>query len=300
MPPVQRGQFILFSLLGAAAGSPLLFERWLSPIGLAALSSIAALTVRTAAKWRSAKQLYQQLLVSYQSANRLGSSRGALLYLLQLAEAELGKQAALSLFHLARQRLRATRRARSLRGASEREIDALVADYAAIDVSELARLNAQLLAEWKEVANLRLSYNCHGEAAVPLLLRTGVVEVLSREPSYVAEAAAQRAAGGGAGGGAGAGAGGAGGGDDGMGGSGGVPFRPGSQWIRLRSHDDALSSLREYWQRLGDADADSDLGADAAAATASETEVDSGADSAGWRWVPRARFGSSSRSPPGS
>ena len=38
------------------------------------------LGMRTAVRWRASKALYQQLLVSYQSANRLGSSDDALLY----------------------------------------------------------------------------------------------------------------------------------------------------------------------------------------------------------------------------
>ncbi len=42
MPPLQRGQFVLFSLLGACAGWPLLYEQALSKPGLLTLYTLGS------------------------------------------------------------------------------------------------------------------------------------------------------------------------------------------------------------------------------------------------------------------
>ena len=79
MPDFQRSQFALMGAVGLWAAFPLLRQDALSFAGLVTLYSVAALAMRTGFRWRSAKQLYQQLLLSYQHRNRTGSSDGALL-----------------------------------------------------------------------------------------------------------------------------------------------------------------------------------------------------------------------------
>ena len=65
--------------MGIFAGYPLLQFHALSLAGIITLYTVAALAARTTMRWRSTKQLYQQLLLSYQHSNRVGSSEGALL-----------------------------------------------------------------------------------------------------------------------------------------------------------------------------------------------------------------------------
>lgn len=99
MPELQRGQFIAMGAVGLWAASPLLFQyHALSYTGLVTLYTVGALAVRTVFKWRVSKQLYQQLLFSYQHKNRVGSSDGALLCASRLAEEEQTKQA-LTMLH---------------------------------------------------------------------------------------------------------------------------------------------------------------------------------------------------------
>ena len=67
---------------------PLLFNEPMSLVGLVTLYSTAAIAAKAALRWRFSKAYYHQLLLTYQHANRLGTSDGALVYLARLAEAE--------------------------------------------------------------------------------------------------------------------------------------------------------------------------------------------------------------------
>ena len=102
MPELQRAQFGLMGVFGVAAASPLLYGDVLSLTGLVTLYTVGAITIRTAVRWRAAKQLYQQQLLTYQNSNRVGSSDGALLCAARLAEQEQTKQALLLLHALTR------------------------------------------------------------------------------------------------------------------------------------------------------------------------------------------------------
>jgi hypothetical protein len=157
MPPLQRAQFIAFSALGAMAGWPLFYHETLSKTGLVTLYTLAALAARTAIRWRSSKQLYQQLLVSYQSSSRLGSSDGALLYVLQMAEAEQTKRTLLALHALAELRLRAPGRAASLPEA------------------QVGARGRAVLERWTELAPLGIRLHTPDEGACKHLLRLGLV-----------------------------------------------------------------------------------------------------------------------------
>ncbi|KAL3911781.1 MAG: hypothetical protein SGPRY_008564, partial [Prymnesium sp.] len=105
MPSLHRTQFALMGLLTLGAGYPLLHQEALSLAGLVTLYTAIAYAARTAVRWRSTKQLYQQLLLSYQSSNRIGSSDGALLYICHLAEAAEKQTVLLSLKTLLHQQL---------------------------------------------------------------------------------------------------------------------------------------------------------------------------------------------------
>jgi hypothetical protein len=108
MPELQRMQFGAFSVVGVLAGYPLLQERALSLTGVITLYTLAAFAARTAVRWRAAKQLYQQLLLSYQNSNRVGSADGALLCAARLSEEEQTKRALLSLHALVRAQQRSS------------------------------------------------------------------------------------------------------------------------------------------------------------------------------------------------
>ena len=91
-------QFGAFSVVGMMAGYPLLQERALSLTGIITLYTLAAFAARTAIRWRSAKQLYQQLLLSYQVSQLIqrltrraghGRSRGPWLALSRHSRASL-------------------------------------------------------------------------------------------------------------------------------------------------------------------------------------------------------------------
>lgn len=159
MPPLQRAQFIAFSALGALAGWPLLYHETLSKTGLLTMYTLAALAARTAIRWRSSKQLYQQLLVSYQSSSRLGSSDGALLYVLQMAEAEQTKRTLLALHTLAALRLRTHGRAASLPEA------------------HVGARGRAVLEHWSELAPLGIRLHTPDEGACKHLLRLGLAVV---------------------------------------------------------------------------------------------------------------------------
>ena len=79
MPEVQLYQFYASGAIGLLAASPLLHERALSATAIVTFVSALTYATRTIVKWRQSKALYQQLLLSYQYRNRLGSSDGALL-----------------------------------------------------------------------------------------------------------------------------------------------------------------------------------------------------------------------------
>ena len=128
MPPLQRASFALMAATGAFAGLPLL-THWGSDgannwVQLVTLYAVAAVALRTSLRWRFSKQYYQQLLVSHQHSNRVGSADGALLYVARLAEEEQRTRAALALHAL----LDAQRRA-GLHGGEAIELGA--ADLAA-------------------------------------------------------------------------------------------------------------------------------------------------------------------------
>lgn len=111
MPELQRGQFLAMGVVGLWAASPLLSLKTLTYTAVVTLYTVAAFAIRTTVRWRSAKQLYQQLLLSYQNRNRTGSADGALLTATRLAEEEHGKQALIILHTLllAEQRQQQTR-----------------------------------------------------------------------------------------------------------------------------------------------------------------------------------------------
>ena len=135
MPPLQRASFALMAATGAFAGLPLL-THWGSDgannwVQLVTLYAVAAVALRTSLRWRFSKQYYQQLLVSHQHSNRVGSADGALLYVARLAEEEQRTRAALALHAL----LDAQRRA-GLHGGEAIELGA--ADLAAASERLLA------------------------------------------------------------------------------------------------------------------------------------------------------------------
>ena len=146
MPELQRAQFGAMGVVGLFTASPLLQEGALTLTGLITLYAVGALAARTAVRWRSAKQLYHQLLLSYQNSNRVGSSDGALLCAAHLAEEEQTKQALLALHTL----LRAQQRGHPSAGAAAERGGAL-------STGDLARRCRRTLHTWTELSGLQ----CH-------------------------------------------------------------------------------------------------------------------------------------------
>ena len=97
-----------------------------------------------------------QLLVSYQSANRIGSSDGAVLYLARMAEVEQTKSTLLSLIALAEMQRRAARRAANARHRAHSggrgdwiSVHESAGDYISMD--ELATVREEVLRQWPEL-----------------------------------------------------------------------------------------------------------------------------------------------------
>ncbi|KAL1495151.1 hypothetical protein AB1Y20_017016 [Prymnesium parvum] len=155
MPAFQRSQFGAMAVLGVVLASPLLHQEALSLTGLLTLYTFGAYAARTALRWRSTKQLYQQLLLSYQSANRIGSSDGALLYLAHLAEAA-EKQTVLL----------------SLRTLLQQQIDRAPP----LSAADLVARNEAVLLSWGELSHLPLERHCDARATADHLARLGVAE----------------------------------------------------------------------------------------------------------------------------
>ena len=165
MPPLQRASFALMAATGAFAGLPLL-THWGSDgannwVQLVTLYAVAAVALRTSLRWRFSKQYYQQLLVSHQHSNRVGSADGALLYVARLAEEEQRTRAALALHAL----LDAQRRA-GLHGGEAIELGA----------ADLAAASERLLASSAALRDFGLAPHVSGHGALHELVRIGVVD----------------------------------------------------------------------------------------------------------------------------
>jgi len=172
MPPLQRAQFIAFGSLGLAASWPLLFFETLSTTGILTLYAMGVLAVRTAVRWRATKQLYQQLLVSYQSANRLGTADDALLYLVRMAEVEQTKQALLALHALVSQQ---GERRSAVGGERQSAVGASTVD--GLPLSALEAHSERLLRDWSELLPFGRAYNGGASSAMLKLERIGLVQM---------------------------------------------------------------------------------------------------------------------------
>ena len=181
MPALQRSQAHAgMGPLGAFTDPLLLHQEALSVAGILTLYTLAAFAVRTAVRWRSTKQLYQQLLLSYQSANRIGSSDGALLYVTHLAEVEEQRAVLLSLRALLRRQQGA---AAAAARDSGRRVDA---------ERPRGAVNSRVLRTWSELTPLGIDAHCALPCTLGHLLRLGVVDETPPaappvEPTTVAE-----------------------------------------------------------------------------------------------------------------
>ena len=204
MPELQRAQFGLMGVFGVAAASPLLYGDVLSLTGLVTLYTVGAITIRTAVRWRAAKQLYQQQLLTYQNSNRVGSSDGALLCAARLAEQEQTKQALLLLHALTRTQAvgvaeesvsaavesvvahgskgSSSGEAKSRRGAPAAASSSSAAAHSdgSWEVGELIDESRRVLRTWSALGSLEETHVSEDWRAgpLPLLISMGVVEVV--------------------------------------------------------------------------------------------------------------------------
>lgn len=230
MPPVQVASFGSMGLLGGFACTPLLFNEPMSLTGLVTLYAVGAIAVKTALRWRFSKQYYQQLLLTYQSANRVGSCDGAVVYLTRLSEQRQTAQASLCLYALLR--------AQGVGGATE----AAEAAQLASSESQQLRMAVELLhrLDLVEAASDVTTHGGGNHSAGQAL----DVNIISPDAAADGGYAAAN------------------------GGRGAFARRRGGaeepchrlpaplQRVRLRSLDDAVGAAREYWRRMGESESD--------------------------------------------
>ena len=255
MPELQRGQFVAMSAVGLWAASPLLAHEAMSYTGLVTLYTVGALAVRTAFRWRGAKQLYQQLLLSYQHKNRVGSADGALLCTARLAEEEQITQA-LTIVHALLATPRAPRHlqhdAREWREWREHQAElravadlhvvppprrraplpALVngcdaADARPISSTALRRAHVRVLGTWSDLAGIESHvWRDWRLSALPQLLAMGLVELVRPEEASTDESRVGRS-------------------------RSSEPAVDGDEvWVRLKPLDEAIRLAEAYWHKL--------------------------------------------------
>jgi len=260
MPELQRGQFVAMSAVGLWAASPLLAHEAMSYTGLVTLYTVGALAVRTAFRWRGAKQLYQQLLLSYQHKNRVGSADGALLCAARLAEEEQISQA-LTIVHALLATPRAPRHLQhdalewrewrehqaELRAATDLHVvppprrraplPALVngcdaADARPISSTALRRAHVRVLGTWSDLAGIESHvWRDWRLSALPQLLAMGLVELVRPEVVRPEEASTDERR---------------------VGRSrSSEPAVDGDEvWVRLKPLDEAIRLAEAYWHKL--------------------------------------------------
>ena len=252
MPELQRGQFIAMSALGLWAASPLLAHEAMSYTGLVTLYTVGALAVRTAFRWRGAKQLYQQLLLSYQHKNRVGSADGALLCTARLAEEEQINQA-LTMMHALLAAPRAPRHLQhaalewrehqaELRAATDLRavppprrrapLPALLNGWDAADARPLSstalrQAHVRVLGTWSDLAGIESHvWRDWRLSALPQLLAIGLVELVRPEEASTAERRVGRS-------------------------NRSAPAVDGDEvWVRLKPLDEAVRLAEAYWHKL--------------------------------------------------
>ena len=230
MPPMQVASFGSMGLVGGFACTPLLFNEPMSLTGLVTLYAVGAIAVKTALRWRFSKQYYHQLLLTYQSANRVGSCDGAVVYLTRLSEQQQTAQAYLCLHALLR--------AQGVGGATE----AAEASQLASSESQQLRMAVELLhrLDLVEAVSDVTTLGRRDRSAGPLLDFNGIPQDAAAEGGNAAPnggrgAFARRWAGA------------------------EEPCRrlpTPLQHVRLRSLDDAVDAAREYWRRMGESESD--------------------------------------------
>lgn len=163
MPEMQLYQFYAAGLIGLLAASPLLQHETLSLTGIVTMYTALAYALRTGMKWRTSKQLYQQLLLSYQYKNRLGSADGALILAGRLAEEEQQTIAMLALHALMR--------------AQQRTADGV------LSAREVRLAGGRVLKSWSELASVDAYLHDETDwrmSPLPDLIEMGVVERVQR------------------------------------------------------------------------------------------------------------------------
>lgn len=230
MPPVQVASFGSMGLVGGFACTPLLFNEPMSLTGLVTLYAVGAIAVKTALRWRFSKQYYHQLLLTYQSANRVGSCDGAVVYLTRLSEQQQTAQAYLCLYALLR--------AQGVGGAAE----AAEASQLASSESQQLRMAVELLQRLDVVESVSdvTTHGRHDVGASQALDFNGIPQDAAAEGGNSAP----------------------------NGGRGAFARRWGGaeepcrrlptplQRVRLRSLDDAVDAARDYWRRMGESESD--------------------------------------------